>query len=180
MKATTVFDRVLGQAVLALAASCLLVLGAHAQAPAPAPAQPAKAKPPLRLPPNPAQSSRIPAGVDTGSPATSDALPLGTPVTGAADAGTLRTGNAAARAAARPDPRTRTGAPLRGPEPVVTEVIQGDAARPATRSPAEDCAVNATRTYNTAMSTCTALAARGARAECATRAAEARRTSCGG
>ena len=37
-------------------------------------------KAPPRLPANPTASGRIPAGVDTGSPASSDTLQLGTPV----------------------------------------------------------------------------------------------------
>jgi hypothetical protein len=67
-----------------------------------------KVKPPPRLPPNASETSRIPAGVDTGSPVTSDALPLGTPVPPNASAGRteLTTRSAAARAAARPKPAT--------------------------------------------------------------------------
>jgi hypothetical protein len=62
------------------------------------------AKPPPRLPPNASETSRIPAGVDTGSPATSGNLELGTPVppTLGADRGEMRNRSAAARAAARP------------------------------------------------------------------------------
>lgn len=60
--------------------------------------------PPRRLPPNAADSVRIPAGVDTGSPATTDAVPLGTPVppTGAVGRNDQNKRGAAARAAARP------------------------------------------------------------------------------
>ena len=63
-------------------------------------------KPPPRLPPNAAQTSRIPAGVDTGSSATSDSMQLGTPVPPSlgADTNEMRTRSAAARAAARPKP----------------------------------------------------------------------------
>lgn len=63
-----------------------------------------KVKPPPRLPPNASETSRIPAGVDTGSPATSDAQQLGTPVppNAGADRTELKTKSAAARAAARP------------------------------------------------------------------------------
>ncbi len=70
-----------------------------------------KVKPPPRLPPNASESSRIPAGTDTGSPVTSDALPLGTPVPPNASAGRteLTTRSAAARAAARPKPMTTSG-----------------------------------------------------------------------
>ncbi len=62
------------------------------------------AKPPPRLPPNASETSRIPAGVDTGSPATTDSLQLGTPVppNNAADRTELKTRSAAARAATRP------------------------------------------------------------------------------
>jgi hypothetical protein len=70
-----------------------------------------KAKPSPRLPPNTSEASRIPAGVDTGSPVTSDALPLGTPVPPNPSAGRteLTTRSAAARAAARPKPITSAG-----------------------------------------------------------------------
>lgn len=63
--------------------------------------------PPRRLPPNAADSVRIPAGVDTGSPATTDAVPLGTPVppTGAVGRNDQNKRGAAARAAARPKTR---------------------------------------------------------------------------
>jgi hypothetical protein len=62
------------------------------------------AKPPPRLPPNASETSRIPAGVDSGSPATTGNLELGTPVppTLGADRGEMRNRSAAARAAARP------------------------------------------------------------------------------
>ena len=60
-------------------------------------------KPPPRLPPSPSEQARIPAGVDTGTPGTSDTLPLGTPVppSVSADRGDLRLRSAAARSAAR-------------------------------------------------------------------------------
>ena len=63
-------------------------------------------KPPPRLPPNASEASRIPAGVDTGSPGTTGSLELGTPVppTLGADRGELKNKSAAARAAARPKP----------------------------------------------------------------------------
>lgn len=71
-----------------------------------------KVKPPPRLPPNASEASRIPAGVDTGSPVTGDSLPLGTPVPPNASAGRteLTTRSAAARAAARPKPLSSSGA----------------------------------------------------------------------
>ncbi len=63
-------------------------------------------KPPPRLPPSPSQSSQIPGGVDTGTPAGSDSKQLGTPVMSNAtgERSTLQGGSAAARAAARPKP----------------------------------------------------------------------------
>jgi hypothetical protein len=80
----------------AVLAAALVVVAQAAQA--------QTAKPPPRLPPNPAQASKIPGGVDTGTPGGSDSLQLGTPVmsnaTGQPSA--LRGGSAAARAAARP------------------------------------------------------------------------------
>ena len=71
-----------------------------------------KVKPPRRLPPNASETSRIPAGVDTGSPVTGESLPLGTPVPPNASAGRteLTTRSAAARAAARPKPASSSGA----------------------------------------------------------------------
>ncbi|HTJ04391.1 MAG TPA: hypothetical protein VL624_03535 [Caldimonas sp.] len=65
-------------------------------------------KAPPRLPANPTASGRIPAGVDTGSPASSDTLQLGTPVPPAlgAESSEMRARGAAARAAARPKPAT--------------------------------------------------------------------------
>jgi hypothetical protein len=67
-------------------------------------AQQPQPKPPPRLPPTGSQSTNIPAGVDSGTPATSDSMPLGTPVppTGAAARGDQDKRSAAARAAARP------------------------------------------------------------------------------
>ena len=60
--------------------------------------------PPRRLPPTGSQSADIPAGVDTGSPSTSNAMPLGTPVPPAlaADRGDQNKRSAAARLASRP------------------------------------------------------------------------------
>jgi len=65
-------------------------------------------KAPPRLPANPTASGRIPAGVDTGSPASSDTLQLGTPVPPAlgAESHEMRARGAAARAAARPKQAT--------------------------------------------------------------------------
>nr|HET7858651.1 hypothetical protein [Caldimonas sp.] len=73
-------------------------------------AQPVTKAPP-RLPANPTASGRIPAGVDTGSPASSDSQQLGTPVPPAlgAESSEMRARGAAARAAARP--KASTSAP---------------------------------------------------------------------
>ncbi len=62
-----------------------------------------RTKAPPRLPATPAQQARIPSGVDTGTPATSDTMPLGlaVPPTASADQRMLREESAAARAAAR-------------------------------------------------------------------------------
>lgn len=73
--------------------------------------------PPRRLPPTGAQATDIPAGVDTGSPATSNQMPLGTPVPPALapDRGDQNKRSAAARAAARPLPaRTTPTTPASG------------------------------------------------------------------
>ena len=63
-------------------------------------------KAPPRLPPPPSQTSQIPNGVDTGTPGGSDSQQLGTPVmsNSTGERSTLRSGSAAARAAARPKP----------------------------------------------------------------------------
>jgi len=72
-------------------------------------AQDTPKKPPRRLPPLGSQTSDIPAGVDTGSPATSNSMPLGTPIppANAADREDQNKRSAAARAAARPGPALR-------------------------------------------------------------------------
>lgn len=84
----------------AVIAATFVVSGAIAQAASPD----AKTKPPPRLPPSATDANRIPTGVDTGTPATSDALPLGTPVlpANAGEKSELKSRSAAARAAARP------------------------------------------------------------------------------
>jgi hypothetical protein len=80
-------------------AAVLLVLAQAA-----ADAQTPVTKAPPRLPPNASQTSRIPAGTDTGTPASSDTVELGTPVPPnlGGDRSEMRTRSAAARAAARP------------------------------------------------------------------------------
>jgi len=67
--------------------------------------------PPRRLPPTGSQSADIPAGVDTGSPSTSNAMPLGTPVPPAmaVDRGDQNKRSAAARLASRPIAPARAG-----------------------------------------------------------------------
>ena len=67
-------------------------------------AQQTERKPPRRLPPTGSQATNIPAGVNSGTPATSDSMPLGTPVPPAvaADRNDQNKRSAAARAAARP------------------------------------------------------------------------------
>jgi hypothetical protein len=65
-----------------------------------------KSKSPPRLQPPPSQTSQLPAGVDSGSPASSDTMQLGTPVPPGpgAERSELKANSAAARAAARPKP----------------------------------------------------------------------------
>lgn len=81
------------------AASLLIALAAATSATAQT-----TGKPPPRLPGNTPETSRIPLGVDTGTPMSSKTLPLGTPVppNATVDTGDQRTRSAAARAAARP------------------------------------------------------------------------------
>jgi len=119
----------------ALAVAALFVcIGVGAQTPP-------RPKPPPRLPPSPSETARIPAGVDTGAPGSSDSVPLGTPVppTLGADRGELRTRSAAARAAARPkaaasaaDCTRAAGAGTHASAPALRAVPRGAAAaRPA-------------------------------------------------
>lgn len=65
-----------------------------------------KVKPPPRLQPTPSQTTQIPAGIDSGSPASSDTMQLGTPVPGGmgTEGKEYKAHSAAARAAARPKP----------------------------------------------------------------------------
>lgn len=138
-------------------------------------AQTARPKPPPRLPPNASQSSQIPAGVDTGSPMTSDSQQLGTPVppNGTTNRGDQAARSAAARAAARPDPLTRTGAPLKVPPPTADAAVIHEASRPtspaaqhgSTSSPS--CPAATDPAFRQSMSHCTGLADRSARSSCA-------------
>ena len=74
--------------------------------------QPDRKQPPRRLPPTGSQTTGIPAGVDSGTPTTSDSMPLGTPIPPAvaADRNDQNKRSAAARAAARPAPRASAAA----------------------------------------------------------------------
>jgi hypothetical protein len=92
-----------------------------------------------RLPPTPSQAMQIPAGTDTGSPSTSDSMSLGTPVppNGTTSRGDQAARSAAARAAARPDPMTRTGAPMRVPPPTADAAVIKQASRSAS-APAQE------------------------------------------
>jgi hypothetical protein len=90
------------------------------------------AKPPPRLPPSPSEASRIPGGVDTGTPGGSDSLQLGTPVmsnaTGQPSA--FRGGSAAARAAARPKPTASSADCTRPLEPASGDLKAASAPLP--------------------------------------------------
>jgi hypothetical protein len=116
---------VLCRGVVGLSLGMATCLAAQAQS------SPLKGQP--RLPPTPSQAAQIPAGTDTGSPSTSGSLPLGTPVppNGTTDRGDQAARSAAARAAARPDPLTRTGAPLKVPPPTADAAVIQQASRPA-------------------------------------------------
>jgi hypothetical protein len=117
----------------AFAAALLVFVSVAAEA------QPVTKAPP-RLPANPTASGRIPAGVDTGSPASSDTLQLGTPVPPAmgAESSEMRARGAAARAAARPKPATSSpdcvrpgavGAPGKGASAAASAKAGASAAR---------------------------------------------------
>lgn len=94
-------------------------------------ADPAAKKPERRLPPTGSQTSDIPAGVDTGSPATSNSMPLGTPVppAAAADRGDQNKRSAAARLASRPA-SAPSGVGEKPIGPVVTTVKKAPASAP--------------------------------------------------
>ena len=91
-------------------------------------AQQTERKPPRRLPPTGSQTTGIPAGVDSGTPATSDSMPLGTPVPPAvaADRNDQNKRSAAARAAARPASAASS--------PIGESVAASEASRPAAAS----------------------------------------------
>jgi len=112
-------------AALVVLASLALAAGA---------ADPGAKKPERRLPPTGSQSSDIPAGVDTGSPATSNSMQLGTPVppAAAADRGDQNKRSAAARAAARPA-SAPSGVGEKPIGPVVTTVKKSPSLAPVPR-----------------------------------------------
>jgi hypothetical protein len=153
----------------ALAGLSFALLLAHA-----AQAQGTQTKPPPRLPPNASESSQIPAGADTGSPMTSSDLQLGTPVPPNGSTGSVdqRTRSAAARAAARPDPLTRTGAPLKVPAPAADAAVIREASRPAGQplqresTSSQKCAEDADPAFRQSMSQCTGIVDRSARSSC--------------
>lgn len=113
-------------------------------------AQVVKSKAPPRLPPTASETSRIPAGVDTGSPVTSDALPLGTPVPPNASAGRkeLTTRSAAARAATRPKATASSADCTR----TIAPVAPGDVKAPAAGAPNSRGAGNPSRPSTAASS----------------------------
>ena len=164
-----------------LAGACLVPLFAAAQS--------TVDRPPPRSSPGSSETTRIPEGVDTGSPTTSNAMPLGTPVPPTSDLDRVdsRTHSAAARAAARRDPLTKTGAPSL-PAPLLTDDVRRDASRPAvvstlTAPRAATATVTTTRTdcvapvdsqFRLAMSRCSSMTDRDARAQCASRASDTR------
>jgi hypothetical protein len=137
-------------------------------------AQSADTKQPPRLPPSPSQTAQIPNGVDTGTTQTNGSMPLGTPVPPNGVVGPQqRTRSAAARAAARPDPLTRTGAPLATPAPVVGEAVAREAAGKAASAPKANATVRSSTgttgdaaAFRKSMSQCSALAKRSDRAAC--------------
>ncbi|MEP7057181.1 MAG: hypothetical protein ABI809_05360 [Caldimonas sp.] len=93
-------------AALAAALVCAGPLAVQAQSERP----PAKGTP--KAQPTPSATSTIPAGIDGGTPSTSNSLPLGTPTRAANDAerADMRRAAAAARAAARPKGPSGTAA----------------------------------------------------------------------
>jgi len=97
-------------------------------------ASPDAKKPEKRVPPTGAQISEIPAGVDSGSPATSNSMQLGMPVPpsqqSADQAEQNRRSSAAARSAARPASSAASNAYAKPIGPVVTTVQK----KPATTS----------------------------------------------
>jgi len=103
-------------------------------------ASPDAKKPERRPPPTGAQLSEIPAGVDSGTPATSNSMQLGMPVPpsqqSADQAEQNRRSSAAARAAARPAPSAASNAYAKPIGPVVTTVEKKPPAATTAAKPA--------------------------------------------
>ena len=113
-------------AVAALCATSLLAVAASPDA----------KKPERRVPPTGAQIPEIPAGVDSGTPTTSNSMQLGMPVPpsqqAADQAAQNRRSSAAARAAARPSPSAASNAYAKPIGPVITTVQKKPGATPTT------------------------------------------------
>ncbi|MCE9658971.1 MAG: hypothetical protein K8R60_10460 [Burkholderiales bacterium] len=107
----------LAKAAAFVGLACLSVLAGAAD--------PGAKKPERRVPPT-AQMGEIPAGVDAGTPTTSNSMQLGMPVPpsqqSADQAEQNRRSSAAARAAARPGPSAASNAYAKPIGPVVTTV----------------------------------------------------------
>jgi len=103
-------------------------------------ASPDAKKPEKRVPPTGAQNTEIPAGVDSGTPATSNSMQLGMPVPpsqqSADQAEQNRRSSAAARAAARPAPSAASNAYAKPIGPVVTTVEKKPPAATTAAKPA--------------------------------------------
>ena len=110
-------------------AKAIVMVGLAGLSLAVAAADPGAKKPERRLPPTGSQANDVPAGVDTGSPATSNTMQLGTPVppSTAADRGDQNKRSAAARAATRPA-SAASGVGEKPIGPVVTTTVRKKAA----------------------------------------------------
>ena len=124
---------------LRLALAAAVVGQARLSLPATAPPPHAK-KPERRVPPTGAQMPELPAGVDSGTPTTSNSMQLGMPVPpsqqAADQAEQNRRSSAAARAAARPSSSAASNAYAKPIGPVVTTVQKKPATTPTTTSAA--------------------------------------------
>ena len=127
--------------VKAVAVLCLAGLSLVAGA-----ADPGAKKPERRVPPT-APMGEIPAGVDSGSPATSNSMQLGMPVPpsqqSADQAEQNRRSSAAARAAARPTTSSASNAYAKPIGPVVTTVEKKPPPKTATAATAPTAAKTA-------------------------------------
>jgi hypothetical protein len=103
-------------------------------------ASPDAKKPERRVPPTGAQMSEIPAGVDSGTPSTSNSMQLGMPVPpsqqSADQAEQNRRSSAAARAAARPASSSASNAYAKPIGPVITTVEKKPPAKASTTTSA--------------------------------------------